>query len=84
MSSTDIAALLNDQKTLSEGKAKLIRMKKESVYHAKQAERKAAESVVLEKNLADLQAKLDKLTGVEPTPPPAADAVKPTTEKPKK
>lgn len=80
MSSTDIAALLNDQKNLSEGKARLVRLKKESVYHLKQGKRKADDAITLEAEIKELEAKLQALTDTSSPPPsPAAQA----TEQPK-
>lgn len=73
MSATDIAALLAKQSSLNEGVARLAKLKKESEYHRKQAERKAAEAVTLESTNATLKAELDALTGGS-TPPPAKDA----------
>jgi hypothetical protein len=69
MAGTDIAALLEKQRALSEGKAEHEKLVKASAYHAKQATRKQAEAATLAAKNATLEAELAAVTGKDATPP---------------
>lgn len=66
MSATDIAGILEDQKTLTAAIADAAKLRKDAGYHERQAVRKNTEAVKLETEASVLQTKLDALTGTKP------------------